>query len=1010
MSTILRSFLLLFTILFSLITTTHAQEFVPNDWQQYVTYDMDIDLNVETNRFNGTQKLVYQNYSPDTLDKLYYHLYFNAFQPNSMMDVRSRQILDPDRRVGDRIFHLSEDEIGYQKVISLKQNGRDVKFEVSETILIVYLNEPIPPGGQATMDMIFESQVPLQIRRSGRDSAEGIRYSMTQWYPRIAGYDRAGWSTSPYIAREFHGTFGDFDVKIRLDSTYTIGGTGYLQNPQEIGKGYEIPGLEIKRPTGDKLTWHFKAPRVIDFAWTAHNNYTHDVYQVPNGPQVHLLYADGPRSRAWKELGDYTVRAIEFLSDYIGTYPYEQFSVLHGGDGGMEYPMATLVTGHRNLNSLVGVMVHELLHIWFQASLATDESKYAWMDEGFTSYMTSITTNHLFGRQTPNTPIGSYLGYLSLLNDEMAEPANTHSDRYNTNRGYSAGSYTIGSIVLGQLGYIMGEDALKRTIQRYFDEWKFRHPNPTEFRRVAEKESGLQLEWFFDQQINTTKTIDYSIEGHNSSNGILNITLARKGEAVMPVDLVVHYNDGSRELIYVPIHLMLGIKPEEPEFYSETPRIVLSPWRWTDPEYEIQLNRPGKTVSEIILDPTLRMMDANRLNNTRPFPLNLTFAEPLRGTWNEYQVSYRPAIWYGQESGFHFGLSTQGSYLFNNNRLDAGFMITTGDVDQYDVSNVDVDYNLSYIHKLKHFGNSTSAEISAKRFYGIGEESLTLNKYIGQFGVREPLTRFLSLKLFHQYSTNYRNIAILQSKWDKTSVFGLKMSYAVGNASVTGVKTDVVFGSQARRSAAGLALITANKTYKVAPNLTTRFGMSVGTGSESMPTQWKWAVSGPTGEQLWNNNAYWAINNIHSSIPTDLNLLANDGAGLLGYGLMDIGSPDIAANNYFTGTIWNSWQPFSENQVLRLLALELFAATGKSWNGTFFRDFPEFSSTNPLLASIGTGVTFDLSSIPALRRWKPQSKLLQDLQLSVRMPFFMNGLQNHNDWGARFVIGVSESF
>ena len=211
MSTILRS-LLLSIFFVGFCTSVHAQEVVPNDWQQYVTYDMDIDLNVETNRFNGTQKLVYHNYSPDTLDKLYYHLYFNAFQPNSMMDVRSRQILDPDRRVGDRIFHLSEEEIGYQKVISLKENGRDVKYEVSETILIVELNEPIPPGGQVTMDMVFESQVPLQIRRSGRDSAEGIRYSMTQWYPRIAGYDRAGWSTSPYIGREFHGTFGDFDV------------------------------------------------------------------------------------------------------------------------------------------------------------------------------------------------------------------------------------------------------------------------------------------------------------------------------------------------------------------------------------------------------------------------------------------------------------------------------------------------------------------------------------------------------------------------------------------------------------------------------------------------------------------------------------------------------------------------------------------------------------------------------------------------------------------------------
>src|SRR5690606_7169473 len=120
---------------------------------------------------------------------------------------------------------------------------------------------------------------------------------------------------------------------------------------------------------------------------------------------------------------------------------------------------------------------------------------------------------------------------------------------------------------------------------------------------------------------------------------------------------------------------------------------------------------------------------------------------------------------------------------------------------------------------------------------------LTLNKYIGQFGAREPLTRLLSFKFFHQYSNNYRNIAILQSQWDEASVFGLKMSYAVGDPSETGIKTDVVFGSQARRSAAGLASISANKTFDIAPNITTRFGLSLGTGSESMPTQWRWAVS-----------------------------------------------------------------------------------------------------------------------------------------------------------------------
>lgn len=214
----------------------------PNNtyWQQHVDYTMVIDMDVTTHKYKGEQQLIYTNNSPDVLNKVYYHLYFNAFQPGSEMDVRSRTIADPDRRVGDRISKLSPDEIGYIKVSSLKQNGVNLKHETVGTVLEVDLNKPIQPGERVTFDMLFESQVPLQIRRSGRNNREGVALSMTQWYPKLAEYDFEGWHADPYIGREFHGVWGNFDVTISIDKNYIVGGTGYLQKKllQEIKKPY----------------------------------------------------------------------------------------------------------------------------------------------------------------------------------------------------------------------------------------------------------------------------------------------------------------------------------------------------------------------------------------------------------------------------------------------------------------------------------------------------------------------------------------------------------------------------------------------------------------------------------------------------------------------------------------------------------------------------------------------------------------------------------------------------
>src|SRR5690606_2926227 len=189
-------------------------------WQQHADYTMTIDMNVNNYQYNGEQKLVYTNNSPDVLNKVYYHLYFNAFQPGSEMDVRSRTIADPDSRVGDRISKLQPNEIGYINVTSLKQNGSSVKHKTTGTILEVMLNSPIQPGEKVTFDMVFDAQVPIQIRRSGRNSSEGVALSMTQWYPKLAEYDFEGWHANPYIGREFHGVWGNFDVTLKIDKNY----------------------------------------------------------------------------------------------------------------------------------------------------------------------------------------------------------------------------------------------------------------------------------------------------------------------------------------------------------------------------------------------------------------------------------------------------------------------------------------------------------------------------------------------------------------------------------------------------------------------------------------------------------------------------------------------------------------------------------------------------------------------------------------------------------------------
>jgi len=595
-------------------------------WQQQVEYEMEIDMDVEHHQFSGTQKLTYYNNSPDTLERVFYHLYFNAFQPGSMMDKRSRTIEDPDRRVRDRIYHLSDDEIGYHHIQSLKQDGKAVPYNIEGTIMEVTLNNPILPGEHTVFEMEFDSQVPLQIRRSGWNNREGVEFSMTQWYPKISEYDEHGWHPNPYIGREFYGVWGSFDVKITIDSSYVMGSTGILQNPQEIGHGYQEPGSTVNRPDTGKLTWHWKADRVHDFAWGADPDFTHTTAQVPNGPKLHFFYqqdtvavnatniTQDSLTAYWERLPQYTVEAFQFMNEHFGEYPYEKFSVIQGGDGGMEYPMATLITGYRSIRSLVGVTVHELVHAWYYGVLGNNESWYPWIDEGFTSYADELVMQHLFGGENPHA--GSYAGYFRIVRDGEEEAMDTHADHFARNRGYSRASYSKGAVFLNQLRYIVGGDAFDRGMKRFFNTWKFKHPSGKEFLRVMEKESGMVLDWYYEYWITTTKTIDYGITSVIGMEDETYVTLKRHNLMPMPIDLSVEYTDGTKEQFYIPMRIMQGEKPNE---HPDIERTVVEDWPWVYPSYTLKIPSPASSIKQIEIDPSKRMADINRENNLFDF-------------------------------------------------------------------------------------------------------------------------------------------------------------------------------------------------------------------------------------------------------------------------------------------------------------------------------------------------------------------------------------------------------
>ena len=295
-----------------------------------------------------------------------------------------------------------------------------------------------------------------------------------------------------------------------------------------------------------------------------------------------------------------------FLTKTLGPYAYPVYSFIHGGGGSTEYPLATLIRGYSFESAL-----HEWCHSWYQMMLATNENLYAWMDEGFTNYAEARSLAWLrhedFYASAEEYPL-----YFSLAKSPYDEPMSTPANFYKTNFAYNYNAYYKGKIFLRQLAYIVSEKAIDKIMLEYYWKWRFKHPTPDDFIHVAEKTSSLQLKWYMDYMVNTTKTIDYGIDSLWEENGKTKIRLRRMGLMPMPIDLQLTFKDGVKELHYVPLDLMFGAKPKENDTLG---RKAYDAWGWLNITYTVETSRRLRDIVLVEIDPTQRLADIDRRNN-----------------------------------------------------------------------------------------------------------------------------------------------------------------------------------------------------------------------------------------------------------------------------------------------------------------------------------------------------------------------------------------------------------
>ncbi len=1031
----------------------------PETWQQHADYEMDIRLNTETHRVDGHQRLTYTNNSPDTLHTVYYHLYFNAFHPGSMMAERNRQLPDPDGRIVPRIFNLAQDEQGWYKIESLTQDGEAVSYDVTDTVMRVDLADPILPGESTTFVMNYRSQVPLQTRRSGRNSrGDSIDYTMTQWFPKMAGYDERGWHANFYVNREYYAPYGEFDVEITLPAEYTIGATGVLQNPEEIGHGYDIEGDGTWRPSdglpeADSLTWHFTAEDVHNFAWSADPEYIHDKVTA-DGTTHHILYKPNVAEQ-WRPLKNDMPELTAFFSEEYGDYAYPQMTVAQGGDGGMEYPMFTVVSSYdgpefeerSSYGSVLGTTVHEFAHMWYYAALGSNEADYAWMDEGFTTYATEEGMAHLTNRPADHT--GTRRSVVLMHKLGLAEAFSTPADWFKTNFAYGITSYPGGAMLVDMMGYVIGDEQRNQWLKRYFRERKGMHPDPFDLELFAEQVSGLMLDWYFWQFTRSTRTVDDAIadldQQRRGDSVAVNLTLEREGLIRMPQDVKLTLADGSTQWLNVPLASMHGHKPVPDDW------IVTEPWPWVTPKKTFTVTVPSR-VEKAVIDPNGETPDVNRLNNSTTLPLTTRFLRSPQSSWSHYELGVRPLALYANDFGFGGGVQVRGQYFRGERQLRATVtlwpeVLFSGGDDPALIDDSDptptfpsdlnsgswftgLDYEFRYEHPFDPFGARATVKLVATKHLGVLENRLSVRAPL-----RSPLAdtnERLRFSLLQQLNPSDRAFGVQRSSlvcapaytgslcsnpWGESHVLSARVDYTFAKGSDR-IEAFAEFGGTVRPftnyrdgraltsplDQASRVALSARKTAALG-SLTGQADLRLGYGGNGLLPHKKFILGGHSFEAQWRNDTYRQTSAAFEHPISDAHLVGVGPSGPVAY--LRSGRLGQIGDHILSGRLSLGGVPFSTVNALSPLRLSVFSGLGTVWSdGVFLAGF----DVDDLVADAGFGASYDVSAIPHLGRWMAQSDVLQGLDIVAKFPVWASDPMliegSTDEFEFRWLIGI----
>lgn len=605
-------------------------------FQQDVSYQIEVKLDDKNHILRGFESLSYQNNSPQTLQEIYMHVWPNAYKNKETALAQQLK-----RNDGDKIAKAEAKDLGFIDSLDFKVNGSVVKWNYSEAhqdIVVLKLSEGLKPGESIQITTPFKVKIPSgSISRLGHI---GQSYQITQWYPKPAVYDQNGWNAMPYLNQgEFYSEFGSFDVQITVPANYVVGATGELQTTSEIAflndkvkesnkKLEKLLQQESDRSknfpesAAEWKTIHYKQDRVHDFAWFADKRFLVLKGEVvlPHSKDTVTTWAmfTPQNAKLWANALEYLHDGTYYYSLWNGDYPYKHVTAIDGtisAGGGMEYPMITVIGNSSSKEELEVVIVHEVGHNWFYGILGSNERVHGWMDEGLNTLneMRYVQTKYPDNTRFSDMVAGGRfhlndldhhdsgdITYRTLASFGLDQPLETHSDDFSS-LNYGAIMYQKTGVVFYYLLDYLGPEKFDAAMSAYYQQWKFKHPQPADLRNVLETQTGKDLTWLFEDLIETTKHIDYKLKSVQISKTGSVVKLANKGQVKGPVEVNIF---GDNELL-------------------ETV--------WAEPgQKSIAIKTPYLAISKVELDRNNDIPELNRQNNLWVKDQLFKKVEPLR--------------------------------------------------------------------------------------------------------------------------------------------------------------------------------------------------------------------------------------------------------------------------------------------------------------------------------------------------------------------------------------------